>query len=227
MASQSAPHPISARRPKRPTADERREAILREGLRCFAARGFSGTTTREIATGVGITEAALYRYFASKESLYSAIVARKIATPSLLERVTLDAARNDDVAVFTGLARGILESGARDPEFVRILFFTALESHALATPLFASHIGPLREFVTRYVRKRIDDGAFRPIDPLLGARAFLGMIRDYLNVRVVHGEAEVYPQPLDEVVATFVELFLMGIRHPASSRDRARRGDSA
>jgi AcrR family transcriptional regulator len=32
-------------------------------MRCFAARGFSGTTTREIAAGVGITEAALYRYF--------------------------------------------------------------------------------------------------------------------------------------------------------------------
>jgi len=226
MAIPSTPQPISARRAKRPTADERREAILREGLRCFAARGFSGTTTREIAAGVGITEAALYRYFSGKEALYAAIVARKIETPSLIERIADDAVRNDDAAVFTGLARGILESGARDPEFVRLLFFTALESHALATPLFASHIGPLREFVTRYVRKRIDTGAFRPIDPQVGARAFLGMIRDYLIVRVVHGEAEVYPQPLDEVVATFVELFLAGIRRPSALLDPARR-DSA
>src|SRR5258705_3760350 len=144
MANSSTPQSLSARRARRPTADERREAILREGMRCFAAHGFSGTTTREIAAGVGITEAALYRYFPNKESLYAAIIARKIATPSLVELVTEIAARRDDVAVFTAIARGVLERGTRDPEFVRILFFTALESHELAPPLFASHLGPLR-----------------------------------------------------------------------------------
>src|SRR5258706_14760004 len=125
MVSPATRESISARRTRRPTADERREAILREGLRCFAARGFSGTTTREVAAGVGITEAALYRYFPSKESLYSAIIERKIATPPLVDLLADDAARRDDVAVFTGLARGVLERGARDLEFVRIMFFTA------------------------------------------------------------------------------------------------------
>jgi len=217
MPPQSAPPTIATRRARRPSADERREAILREGLRCFAANGFSGTTTREIAVAVGITEAALYRYFPNKEALYSAIIARKIESPSLVDRLTDDAARRDDVAVLTGIARGVLERGTRDPEFVRIMFFTALESHALATPLFASHVGPLREFVTRYVRQRIEDGAFRPIDPVLGARAFLGMIRDHLIVCTVHDPAEIHRQPIEAVVSTFVELFLTGIRRPLSS----------
>jgi AcrR family transcriptional regulator len=212
MPSQPAPTQLPARRSRRPSADERREEILREGLSCFAARGFNGTTTREVAANVGITEAALYRYFPNKESLYSAIIESKITGPTLIETLATDAARRDDVAVFTGLARGMLERGARDPEFVRILFFTALEEHALAAPLFASHIGPTREFVADYVRKRIADGAFRPIDPVLGARAFLGMIRDHLIVSIVHDPAEVHRLPLDAVVSTFVELFLTGIR---------------
>jgi AcrR family transcriptional regulator len=225
MAPQHAPQSIPARRVKRPSAGERREAILREGLRCFAAHGFSGTTTREVAAGVGITEAALYRYFPSKESLYSAIIARKIETPSLIDRLVDDAARRDDVALFTGVARGVLERGTRDPEFVRIMFFTALESHALAAPLFASHVGPLREFVTKYVRQRIEDGAFRAIDPVLGARAFLGMIRDHLIVCTVHDPAEIHRQPIEAVVSTFVELFLTGIRRPPA-RAGAAAGDS-
>jgi TetR/AcrR family transcriptional regulator len=221
---------ISSRPPgprrRRPTAGERREEILRQGMRCFAARGFSGTTTREVASGVGITEAALYRYFPSKESLYAAIIASKIGTPSLVDRVAEDASRRDDEAVFRGLALGVLERGARDPEFVRLLFFTALESHVLAMPLFTAHIGPLRQFVTDYVRTRIEEGAFRAIDPVLGARAFLGMIRDYLNVRIVHGQTEVYPQPVEEVVATFVDLFLTGIRAPEVSGEGPRQGSS-
>ncbi|HKA16137.1 MAG TPA: TetR/AcrR family transcriptional regulator [Myxococcota bacterium] len=218
MSNQASSQPNAARRARRPTADERREAILREGLRCFAAHGFSGTTTREVAARVGITEAALYRYFPSKESLYAAIIARKIETPSLVERLAEDAARRDDLAVLTGVARGVLERGARDPEFVRIMFFTALESHELAAPLFASHVGPLREFITRYVRQRIEEGAFRPIDPVLGARAFLGMIRDHLIVCVVHDPAEIHRQPIERVVATFVELFLTGIRADAAAQ---------
>ncbi|TMA34757.1 MAG: TetR/AcrR family transcriptional regulator [Deltaproteobacteria bacterium] len=218
MSNQAAPQ-SSVRRARRPTAGERREAILREGLRCFAARGFSGTTTREVAAGVGITEAALYRYFPSKEALYSAIIESKIEGPPLIERLADDAVRRDDVAVFTGLARGMLERGARDPEFMRILFFTALEAHELAAPLFASHVGPTREFVTGYVRQRIADGAFRPIDPVLGARAFLGMIRDHLIVSIVHDPAEVHRLPIEDVVSTFVELFLTGIR----AQDRAAR----
>jgi AcrR family transcriptional regulator len=219
MPHQPAIAPLPARRLRRPTADERREAILAEGVRCFAARGFSGTTTREVAAGVGITEAALYRYFPSKEALYSAIIARKIEAPALVDRVAEVAERGDDAAVFTEIARGVLERGARDPEFVRILFFTALESHELAAPLFASHVGPLREFVTSYVRRRIADGAFRAIDPVLGARAFLGMIRDHLIVCVVHDPAEADRKPIEAVVATFVELFLTGIRRaPGESR---------
>jgi AcrR family transcriptional regulator len=223
MPSQSTPQPASVRRVRRPSADERREAILREGLHCFAARGFSGTTTREVAAGVGITEAALYRYFPSKESLYSAIIASKIEGPPLIDRLADDAARRDDVAVFTGLARGMLERGARDPEFVRILFFTALESHALAARLFASHVGPTREFVTGYVRQRIADGAFRPIDPVLGARAFLGMIRDHLIVCIVNDPAEVDRQPIEAVVSTFVELFLKGIRAESAAKPKRSR----
>ena len=223
MANSSTPQALSARRVRRPTADERREAILREGMRCFAAHGFSGTTTREIAAGVGITEAALYRYFPNKESLYAAIIARKIATPSLVELVTGDASRRDDTAVFTAIARGVLERGTRDPEFVRIMFFTALESHELAAPLFASHVGPLREFVTNYVRQRIADGAFRPVDPVLGARAFLGMIRDHLIVCVVHDPAETHRLPIEDVVSTFVELFLDGIRAERAAQPKRAR----
>lgn len=221
--------PSSARRMRRarrrPTADERRGEILRAAIRCFAERGFHGTTTRRIAAEVGITEAALYRYFASKEALYEAIVAEKLRSPSLVESLAELAEQRDDVGVLRGIARAVLESGTRDPDFVRLMFFTGLESQALATPLYVGRIEPVRAFVASYVRTRIEEGAFRAVDPMLGARAFLGMLWDYLNVRVVHGQADVYPQPIDDVVETFVDLFLSGISaRTAAPRSQARAG---
>ena len=40
----------------------------------FAAKGFDGTTTRELARAAGVSEALLYKHFPSKESLYAAML---------------------------------------------------------------------------------------------------------------------------------------------------------
>jgi AcrR family transcriptional regulator len=71
----------------------RRDQILDAAMERFASAGFRGTTTREIASRVGLTEAALYRHFASKEALYSAIIARKIDAPDVTARLQARAGR--------------------------------------------------------------------------------------------------------------------------------------
>jgi AcrR family transcriptional regulator len=197
-----------------PRRSDRRDQILREAAECFAARGFSGTTTRELAARVGITEAALYRHFASKEALYAAIIDAKIAAPDLIAPLEEAARAGDDVAVFSGLARANLEGGYRDPAFFRILLFTALEGHSLAEPFFEARVRRLREFLTRYIERRIAEGAFRPMDAVLAGRAFLGMILDHLLVKFVFRQDEVYPQSLDEVVDALVSTFLHGVLRP-------------
>lgn len=199
-------------RPRRRTAADRRRQILSEAIRCFASNGFRGTTTREIASAVGITEAALYRYFPSKQSLYDAIIDEKISAPAPQEAVRDAVARRDDRAVFTTLAQVLIERGLSDPDFLRLLFFTALEGHELSKPFYTARVGSLRSFVADYIRTRIDEGAFRERDPSLCARAYLGMVVDYMNVRVVLAQADQYPQPVEDVVATFVGLFLDGMR---------------
>ncbi|MGY9057577.1 MAG: TetR/AcrR family transcriptional regulator [Alphaproteobacteria bacterium] len=53
---------------KRPRADERRKAIVAEAGALFAESGFE-VSTREIATRCGITQAALYKHFQSKDDI--------------------------------------------------------------------------------------------------------------------------------------------------------------
>src|SRR5512134_1374640 len=173
----------------------RRDQILDAAMQCFASAGFRGTTTREIASRVGLTEAALYRHFASKEALYAAIIARKIDAPDLTAHLEAAAAAGDDRAVLGGLARTLIGRVEADPAFIRILLFTALEGHSLAEPFFAARVRRIREFLSGYVARRIEAGAFRAVDPVIAARAFLGMVSDYLNVRFVFQQEVAYPQP--------------------------------
>jgi len=214
----SLPSSASSDTSHRPAGEERRRQIIAEAIRCFAAKGFRGTTIRELAGAVGLTEAALYRYFPSKEALYQAIIDEKIAAPSPLAEVDEAAQAGDDRAVFTGLARNFLESIESDPSFLRILLYTGLEDHELAAPFFDQRIRRLREFVAGYIERRSREGAFRAVDPKICARAFLGMVVDYQIVRHVFHQKDVYPAGPEEVAETFVTIFLDGMRAPEASR---------
>jgi len=55
------------------SGDDRQEAIVRAAAQVFAAKGFHGATTRELAAAASVSEALLYRHFPSKEALYQAI----------------------------------------------------------------------------------------------------------------------------------------------------------
>ncbi len=61
----------------RMAGEERRLQILRVAVSLFSERGFRGTTTREIALAAGVSEAMVFRHFATKEELYAAILDHK------------------------------------------------------------------------------------------------------------------------------------------------------
>ena len=62
--------------PRRLPAAQRREQLLGHALAVFAARGFHGTGTRDLAAAAGVTEPVLYRHFESKAALFEATVER-------------------------------------------------------------------------------------------------------------------------------------------------------
>lgn len=54
--------------------DERREQIKRAALKVFANKGITGTKISMIAAEAGISQGLTYRYFQSKEELFSLLV---------------------------------------------------------------------------------------------------------------------------------------------------------
>src|SRR5690242_18167586 len=97
--------------PSRMKGGERRAAIVTEAIRLFAEKGFRGTTTRELASAVGVTEPVLYQHFKTKRDLYTAIIETKSGegverSARLHEHLQGD----DDRAVLTALADLILDN---------------------------------------------------------------------------------------------------------------------
>ncbi len=58
---------------EQPEGASTRERILDVALELFTKQGFDGTSLREIAEKLGVTKAALYYYFASKDDILMAL----------------------------------------------------------------------------------------------------------------------------------------------------------
>jgi len=58
---------------RRMDAAARKRAIVETAMPLFARKGFTGTTTKELAEKAGVSEALLYRHFPTKAALYEEI----------------------------------------------------------------------------------------------------------------------------------------------------------
>jgi len=106
----------------RMTAEDRKLQILRVAVSLFSQKGFGGTTTKEIAHAAGISEAMVFRHFATKQELYTAILDHKACSGDSMnpeEMVAEALKQKDDRAVFEQLALGALEHDGGYHEFQR------------------------------------------------------------------------------------------------------------
>jgi AcrR family transcriptional regulator len=193
------------------SSEERKASIVDAACRLFSEKGFRGTTTRELAAMVGVTEPVLYEHFRTKRELYSAIIESKASEGFQVISAIRERFRDspDDSAFFTLLAETIVDWYTTDPSFIRLLLFSSLEGHELKS-LFHERSRDCFELVSGYIERRIQDGAFRHVDPELAARAFFGMVAQYAQTAIVFGICA-FPRPAKEVVRDMVSIFLGGL----------------
>jgi AcrR family transcriptional regulator len=192
--------------------EERRRVIIEAALALFSRKGFRGTTTREIAEAAGCSEATIFKYFTTKDELYSAILEAKAAIEETLAKAAQAAAQKDDPGVFRAIGLEALIRTEQEPALMRLLIYSALEGHELSHLFFESKVRRLHEFLSNYIGERIIDGVFHPVNPLVAARGFVGMIVHYLLVHEIFGVKRPVGVLPEQVVETFVTLFLNGIR---------------
>jgi len=63
-------------RPPKSDASDTKELLLQAALALFAEKGFEGTSVRDIARSVGLSESVLYAHFNSKRAIFEAVFAR-------------------------------------------------------------------------------------------------------------------------------------------------------
>jgi AcrR family transcriptional regulator len=200
--------------------EERREQILRVAIRLFSRNGFRGTTTKTIAEQSGVSEAMVFRHFATKDELYSAILDHKSCgidngklpwEDDSIEKQAI--AEKDDFNVFYHFALKAMEHHEVDEDFMRLLLFSKLEDHKLSEMFFDQFVSPLYEFLGSYIKERQIDGVFREIEPKIIVRSFLGMIIHHsLNNILWDKKRSLLEISNEDAARNFTEILLNGVK---------------
>jgi len=200
------------------SGEDRRRQLIEVAIDLFARKGFGGTTTKEIAAAAGVTEAIIFRHFATKHDFHKAILDYKCGADGidrwLAELETL-AEADDDQGLIRFLVTKIVEHHREDPRFERLLLFSALEGNELALIHHNRTKLPIVEKLVAYIARRQQAGAIRPGDPTLILFALAGIPQFYALQRYVYQCADTGRSD-EQVVEEFVRILWDGLRPSAS-----------
>ena len=135
-------------------AAETRERILDAALECFAARGYEGTSMRQLAESCGLTDAALYYHFESKAALMRALLSERWGSIAAPEQPL--AARTPHAALHQ-VVDLIVDRWCEHAAFLRVL---AREAHTseFARDLYARAADDWRDHIGRTMGAEITAG---------------------------------------------------------------------
>jgi TetR/AcrR family transcriptional regulator len=194
-------------------ASDRRLQLLETALDFFSRKGFSGTTTKEIAAAAGVTEAIIFRHFPSKQDLYNAVLDRHHESGQLAECIAqwkscMD--RNDDEGLVRALIERVIQAFRSDLRVHRVLMFAALEGHETALEYNRKFSLPILDLLWQYVARRQKEGALRGSDPGAIIAAAYGMAAQYATMTQMFGFQTDTPD--SQMVDGFVDIVMHGIQ---------------
>jgi AcrR family transcriptional regulator len=155
--------------------------LLTSAVRCFASNGYHATTTRDISTGVGLSSAALYVHFPSKELVLFEIV--RVSHERALAYV--QGSSIDEAPGAAGRLRALV---ARYTAWHAHHHVAARVAQYELGGLTAEHYAEVRELRHRTneifraaVARGVEDGDFPPVDVNRVVRAMLSLSIDLIR----------------------------------------------
>jgi len=184
--------------------DGTRERILREASQLFGRKGYTGTSTREIAAAVGIRQPSLFHHFASKREILETLLAYSVDDAAENARRLADARGS----AAERLHRFVLEDTAylcRSPYDLSGIHVTEI----MQDPAFATwheRLERLHEAIRDMVRQGIEAGEFADVDPGFAQEMITAM--NHVNIRRYSGRA---PTPVDDVARASADFALRAL----------------
>ena len=191
--------PLSTLPPQRgrPPTQGLRNAILRNAEAVFTGRDFHVVAMDDIARRCGVGKGTLYRYFASKDALFHAVMFEGLAELHAQIRAAAEEA-SEPPQKLAQVVRSVLRHFALHPGLTGLVDREEKKRGAVAQRWFGRR-AELARLLADVLREGIACGDFRPVDPRLASEMLLGMLRAVIR----------YPGPRSSLAAA--ESAVLGV----------------
>ena len=204
----------AAKQPKfRRRAGARPDEVLDAALVLFSARGFAHTTVEAVARAAGLSKAAVYLYFPSKQALLAGLVRRAVKPVADMALEQIVDYRGDPRPVI-GAVMEMMARRLAEPAVIALPSLILREA-AVAPEMAQVYREEVLDRVLPALRgllaQGVAGGFIRKVDPDLTLRSLIGPVLAHLLLAQVFGVVPEGGLRLDDLVANHLSIIFAGL----------------
>lgn len=192
-----------------------RQSLLQSAIRLLNERGMGNVSLNDVARDAKLNPALVTYYFGSKDNLFQAVVEQVIGEwrAEILAVVSEDAGPEETLRL---RARATMHFLRRYPYLTRLIIHQMMTVKSKESQFFIENFARINfEEHTAILRKGVEAGAFRPVDPLFYFAHYIAMGDLYANLRPMMerlgGRAEDDDARFEAFVEAMIEMLVRGI----------------
>ncbi len=188
---------------------ETRHRILQAAQHLFASRGYDGTTTRDLASAAGVAEGTLFRHFENKKAILI-----EVATQGWVEILTDLLTELSEMGSYKAVAQVMRRRMMRmheNADMMKVCFMEAQFHPELRDRIQSEVIEKMTDVAEAFFQTAMDKGIYRPTNPKIVAKVFLGMfaVAGFSNDTIMEPGAS--PKQMQEMAEGIADIFLNGV----------------
>jgi AcrR family transcriptional regulator len=194
-------------------AEARPDEVLDAALDLFIEKGFAATRVEDIARRAGLSKGAVYLYFPSKEAILEALVRRAVVPIADTAVTAMENSRGTPREAFMMLFN-MMSQRLGDPRVLAVPKLIIREVGAfpeLAAMYRREVIDRGLSILVGIVRRGVESGVFRPVDPELAARSVIGAIGMHLLMAEIFDIVPDGGLNLPKLIETHIDILYYGL----------------
>jgi len=200
--------------PKNPKRRQRRierrqHEIIEAAARVFAHKGYSSTTTKEIADAADVAEGTLYNYFDGKRQIMRAIAEQ---VQDSIQVIVQDIDKLRERQDVIDLLDRAYQNFVNNLPATRTLLAEAWIDDAILQDFVIKRVLETESVIHAFIDERIAEGVFRPVNAELVTRMIMAMFIAPI-IPVLRGiRPPPSPQECHDLAQSVIDLLFDGIR---------------
>jgi AcrR family transcriptional regulator len=194
---------------KEQMAEVRRNQILTGAAEVFGEKGYHQATTKEIAKAAGVSEGTIYNYFKNKRDLLVAMV--NVIGIQSVRNIFIEHSADDPYEYLTKVLKDRYVIAQHFGNRMAPIIAEMFTDQEMRETVYKRIALPISKFLEDFIQANIDSGRFRPVNPAIATRSFVGAA--FINIALkLSGTDERYNEiSEDELIEQLVFNFLNGL----------------